>query len=69
MNKETCIVKKTLWGNTDNVYKPETEYTFNSIGEAMNKIREIKDCQFGYMHRVKLTCIIDDAGGPELINI
>lgn len=60
MSKESCVVEKELWGNTDNVYKPIVTATFLTLDEALAFVRECKDYKFAYMHKLNIKHTIED---------
>lgn len=49
--KETCIVERVMWGNTDNIWKPIHSYTFGSYDEAKVFLNEEKSYRYSYMHK------------------
>lgn len=57
--KEHCIVEYILWGNTDNEYKPNFIYEFNSYEKAMNFVKELKEYMYSYMHRINISHTIE----------
>jgi len=59
MSVEKCIVKRTLWANTDNKYQPIQEYTFPSYEAAMSYVATLKSYLFAYMHRIDVNLTIE----------
>lgn len=57
--KENCIIKYILWGNTDNIYKPEFIYNFNDYNKAIDFVKELKNYQYSYMHKININHIIE----------